>query len=309
MVKVLLRWNMKKVISMIVRILENKFDCVIVIDGNRGLGKSTLAIHLARGVAREFKKKGSENFKFNWRNTLIYTKKETKRFLNKWRSTGIADELINIAFNRDFFNEDQKDIVKMMNMNRDHCNFFISCVPSFETIDNQIKNLCKIRITVVRRGVAIIQTPNKSIYSKDKWDQKINEKIERVWISKGIKNPHYTKLTTFRGLLKFPKLSDSAEIKYQAVKDDKRNQVAKEDMGIDLENEKEKDPVAIVVKLLKEGKVRNGVFIDGYAQANGFSDTQLQSRIKTVLKREGVDHRVSSYYWEKKSKAKSEGSI
>jgi len=132
--KVVMHWSMKKMIQMIVRILENKFDCFIVIEGNRGLGKSTLAIGLARGVSREFRKKGSKDYRFNWRNSLVYTKKETKRFWHKWRSNGIGDEMINVTFNRDFYNEDQKDIIKMMNMNRDHCNFFnASCASVSDT--------------------------------------------------------------------------------------------------------------------------------------------------------------------------------
>ena len=294
---------------MICNILQNKFDCVIIIEGNRGLGKSTLAIHLSRGVAREMKRRGVKDYKFNWRGSLIYTRKETKAFLQKWRVNGIADEMINVAFNRDFYNEDQKDIIKQLNMNRDHCNFFQQCVPQFQVLDNQIKNLCKIRITVVRRGVAIIQTPNKSIYSVDRWDQKINEKIERQWIAKGIKNPHYTKLTTFRGLLRFPALREASEIKYQLVKDTKRNAVAKEEMGIGAEVEKEIDPVEIATKLLTEGKIRNGIYMEGYAMAHGFTNTQLQNKIKQKLKVQGVDHRISSYYWDKKAKNKQEGSI
>ena len=215
--KVVVHWSMARMIQMIVAILQNKFDCFIVIEGNRGLGKSTLAIHLARGVSREFKKQGSKEYKFNWRNALIYTKKETKRFWHKWKSVGIGDEMINVTFNRDFYNEDQKDIIKMMNMNRDHCNFFVACVPQFQTLDNQVKGLCKIRLTVVRRGVVIIQTPNRTIYVKDRWDSATNEKIERGWLAKGIKNPHYSKLTTFRGVMKFPKLREKSELRYQEV--------------------------------------------------------------------------------------------
>ena len=294
---------------MICNILQNKFDCVIIIEGNRGLGKSTLAIHLARGVAREMKRRGVKDYKFNWRGSLIYTRKETKAFLQKWKGNGIADEMINVAFNRDFYNEDQKDIIKQLNMNRDHCNFFQQCVPQFQVLDNQIKNLCKIRITVVRRGVAIIQTPNKSIYSVDRWDQRINEKIERQWISKGIKNPHYTKLTTFRGLLRFPALREASEIKYQLIKDTKRNAVAQEEMGIGKEEEKEKDPVQVFVKLLTDGKIRSGVYMEGYAMANGLTKVQLQTKVVTVLKKDGSDHRLSSYYWDKKAQRKQEGSI
>lgn len=298
MAKTVLRWSMKKVVWMIVQILTNQFDCFIVIEGNRGLGKSTLAIHLTRQVSREFRKKGSNDYRFNWRNSLIYTKAETKRFWHKWKTTGIADEMINVTFNRDFYNEDQKNIIKMINMNRDHCNFFVACVPQFQALDNQIKNLCKIKITVVRRGLCIIQTPNRTIYVKDKWDQATNEKIERGWLQKGITRPHYSKLTTFRGLMQFPKLHASAEQKYQDVKDLKRNLIAKEDMGIDVD-EGVKDPVADTIKRLKDGKVRNGVFIDGIAFANDLNPASFKNQLRSVLNKEGVSSKLTDYYWDK----------
>jgi len=306
--KVVMRWSMAKMIQMIVAILQNKFDCFIVIEGNRGLGKSTLGIHLARGVSREFKKQGSKDYRFNWKNSLIYTKKETKRFWHKWKSTGIGDEMINVTFNRDFYNEDQKDIIKMMNMNRDHCNFFNACVPQFQTLDYQIKGLCKIRLTVVRRGVCIIQTPNRTIYAQDRWDTATNQKIEKEWIAKGIKNPHYTKLTTFRGVMKFPKLREKSEAQYQQVKDDKRNLVAKEEMGIDPD-EVNLDPYAIALEMLVAGKVRNGTFLDGFAQANNIIPATFKSQLRSRLQRDGKDHKVANYYWEKKAKEKERGSI
>jgi len=291
-------------IIMIVKILQKEFDCFIVIEGNRGLGKSTLAIHLARGVAREFKKIGLGDFyKFHWKHTFIYTKKETKQFWHKWKKTGIADEMINVTFNRDFYDEEQKDIIKMINMNRDHCNFFIACVPQFQTLDSQIKNLCKIRITVVRRGLAIIQTPNRTIYVKDKWDQATNEKIERSWLQKGIKNPHYTKLTTFRGVMKFPDLHPTAKLKYQATKDEKRNLVAKEEMGID-EFEDQVDPYDQMIEMLKLGKVKNSAFVDGFAQAHNLNPASFQNNLRNKLKAKGENNQLSSYYWEKKAKKK-----
>jgi hypothetical protein len=273
----------------------------MIIEGNRGLGKSTLAIHIAKGVARDFKRLGEKKYKFHWDHCLIYTKKETKRFWHKWDSTGIGDEMINVAFNRDFYDEDQKDIVKMINMNRDHRNLFIACVPQFQTLDNQIKNLCKIRITVVRRGLAVIQTPNRTIYVKDKWDQATNEKIERDWLKKGTRNPHYTKLTTFRGLMRFPALKAPSELKYQAVKDRKRNLVAKEEMGIDIDDEK-KDSVSEMIKMLLGGQVKNSTFIDGYAQANGIKPATFHNQVRLKLREEGKDHILSNYFWEKKAK-------
>lgn len=303
--KVVIRWSMKKFIWMIVQILNNKFDCFIIIEGSRGLGKSTLGIQIAKKISNEFKKMGrSDLYKFNMRNSLIYTKKETLNFFHKRRSNGIADEMINVCFNRDFYNEDQKNIIKMINMNRDHYNLFVACVPQFQTLDAQIKNLCKIRITITRRGLALIQTPNRTIYVKDKWDQATNEKIERQWLQKGITKPHYTKLTTFRGILLFSKLDKKTEASYQEVKDMKRNIVAKEEMGLDMDSEKIKDPYMDTIDKLIKGKVRNGIFLDGLAVAYDIKPDAFRNNIRGRLRKQGISTRLTDYYWDKGKKQK-----
>jgi len=56
-------------------------------------------------------------------------------------------------------------------------------------------------------------------------------------------------------------------------------------MGIDAE--KEIDPVEIAVKLLKEGKIRNGVQLEGYALGNGMTSPQLQRKNKNNIKETG----------------------
>jgi len=300
-----LTWNLRKhLIPMIIKILNNKFDCFIVIEGSRGLGKSTMAFHITNGIWRQMKKEGIKKYKFHIKHSLLYTRKEVIKFFHKWNSSGIADEMINVSFNRDFYNEDQKDLIKMINMNRDHCNMFIACVPQFANLDTQIKGLCKIRITVIRRGLAIIQTPNRTIYGKDKWDSAINEKIEREWLQKGITNPRYSRLTTFRGMIKFPPLTKKQEILYQRVKDEKRNIVARDQMGIIDDEKKLTDPVEIAIKLLLEGKVRNAIQLEGIGLGSGIDGSNFKSKITRRLQKIGKPNQLSQYYWDKKVKEK-----
>ena len=120
MAKIVVRWSMSKLVYMIVKTLENDFDCFIIIEGNRGLGKSTLAIEVSRKVDTCFKYLGkADQYKFHWDKSMIYTKKETLNFFHQWNKNGIADEMINVTFNRDFYDLDQKNVIKMINMNRD----------------------------------------------------------------------------------------------------------------------------------------------------------------------------------------------
>lgn len=297
-----IKWSLDRIVTMICNILQNRFDCAIAIEGNRGLGKSTLAIKLAKKVRFKMKRLGVDGYRFFPKRDLLYRRKDVINFFNKWHYTGIADEMINVTFNRDFYNEDQKDIIKMINMNRDHCNLFFACIPQFQALDNQIKNLMKIRITVVRRGVAIIQTPNNSIYSKDKWDQAVNEKIEREWMKSNTKNPKYSKLTTFRGYMHFSPLTEKEENLYQEIKDEKRNEIMKE-KNPDADKDEE-DPFEKVFKDLEEGKIRNSIVLDGMAQLMDLNEATLKARIKRRLAKEKKPTTLSSYYWDSKEKKK-----
>jgi deoxyadenosine/deoxycytidine kinase len=335
MSRVILKWSLEKLVRNIVATLLNKYDFFIVIEGNTGTGKSTLAFHLASRVAQEFRKlyafkedalnyyyervaKGSKlreeefllkiiklkenkSYRFIPQEALIYTQKDLLKKLSEWNCISIPDELINITFNRDFYSEDQKNIVKMINMFRDHENLTLACVPSFQTIDTQIKNLTKMKITIKRRGLAIIHTQNKTVYCKDKWDSATNEKIEREWIMKKISNPNYSKLTTFRGLLRFPALTKKQEEMYQQIKNQKRNVVLKDEMHIDGRKE-EKTIQEIVVERLKDGKIKNSDILDGIALANNISCRAFQEQIRRRLKKEGVADRLGDYYWDKKAK-------
>jgi KaiC/GvpD/RAD55 family RecA-like ATPase len=332
MSRYIIKWNLNDIVHTIVATLLNKYDFFCVIEGNTGTGKSTLAFHIATKVEQEFKRlynlnedvieyyyervgktlelteeefiskilllKQNKEYKFNPRKALVYTQDELQKSLASWHNISIPDEMINITFNRDFFSEKQKDIIKMINMFRDHENLTLACVPQFQNLDNQIKNLTKMKITVKKRGTAIIHTPNQTVYCKDKWDQATNEKIEREWIIKKITRPNYSKLTTFRGLVKFPPLTKKQEAMYQEIKNQKRSVVLKDDMHIKVE-EKD-DPFQKILKVLIDGGVKNGHVIDGYAMGMGLNPEQLRTRISRELTRLKKPSALAHYFWEGK---------
>ena len=331
-----MKWTLNELTKTIVASLLNKYDFFLAVEGNTGTGKSTLAFHIASKVSKEFHKlymlrydtieyyyerigrkmglteqefldkilklKEKNRYKFIPQKALIYTQDDLQKFLAGWHGISIPDEMINITFNRDFHTEKQKDIIKMLNMFRDHENLTLACVPSFQNLDNQIKNLTKMKITVKKRGVAIIHTPNSVVYCKDKWDSATNEKIERSWIMKKVRNPNYSKLTTFRGLVRFPPLSRKQEAMYQNIKNDKRAVVLKDDMKINADNEEAKDPVNMLYNDVINGGIRNMDIIRGYAKAMGITVDALVGRIVTKLKKDGKPYVVSQYLWGKTKK-------
>jgi hypothetical protein len=308
----------------------------MTIEGGTGTSKSTLAYHIANGVSKEFKRlfrmdeyllqyyydrviqkqgksmddfirqlleyKEKKQYIFIPPRDLIYSQDSMKQFLSAWNRVGIADEMINVTFNRDFFSEDQKDIIKIINMFRDHQNLVIACVPFFANLDTQIKNLCKMKISVRRRGLGIVHTPNQVVYCKDKWDSATNEAIERQWIMTKNKKPNYSKLTTFRGLITYPKLSEKQEAQYQKIKNDKRAIILKDEMHVELKTEK--SYTDLLYEKLVNKEIRNMQIIEGVAMAHNISEDKLKAELTKRLKKDKKPHLLGLYFWDKKSKKK-----
>lgn len=214
MLVVSMDWLRKRIENMI----KKKFDCIMFVEGNRGLGKSTFCYKLLNGL--------DIPIPFKPKRDLVYTRSETLRHLATKKGGAIfSDEMINVAYNRDFYENQQKTLLKALNMYRDSCNVFVGCIPKFVELDKQIQRLCKIRVTIVRRGMALLQTQNPSIYQSDSWDIKNNQRIESKWTLRSVKNPKYSQLTTMRALIRFGDLSPRQREEYEAIKQAKRGQV------------------------------------------------------------------------------------
>lgn len=212
-------WTIKELAEVIKKRQANEFDVNIAIDGARGNGKSTLAW-------KTLTKLGN----FAPRKDLMFTRDDVMDAVQNRKFSCIdADEMINSAHNRDFFSGDQKNFIKMMNMYRDNYNVLMGSSPYFYDLDPQVRKLIKMRITVVKRGVAIIQMAKQSLYMNDPWETSINKKIEESWINKLNKGvpirPQYNKLTTYVGHLFYSALRPDQEELYKSLKLQKRSEL------------------------------------------------------------------------------------
>lgn len=283
MAKQIFVWHLKDLSGMSNRIIEENFDCVIAITGNRGLGKSTLAYKLALASALKFKPEKD----------IVFGKQDTLKALAHGRKKVIiADEVIQTAFNRDFYTTENKQFIKILTMNRDRNNLIILCIPHFSSIDNQIKNLVRIRIDVVRRGLGVIHTPNKTSYTRDIWDITTNEKIERTWLKSGIQKPKFSRLTTFRGIMRFKPLSPKQEARYLRIKEEKRNKVL-------LEGEtqtKEKSPFDNLLEILKKGEIKNAQHWIDLCSLFNETPEAVYNKAKRELARQKIRKTPAQFY-------------
>jgi len=153
------------------------------------------------------------------------------------------------------------------------------------------------KITVLRRGVAIIHMPNQTVYSPDIWDERVNEKIEREWIKGGVSKPRYSRLTTFKGFIYFSKLTEKQENIYQQIKDDKRNLIAKS-KGIDSEEDKPKTPFEIVYAKFINKEVKNAVMLEGMMLAHNLKLDTTKEKIRRQLKKDNKKTYFNEYYYD-----------
>jgi len=288
MSKTLFLWTIKDIIEVIIGCINNKFDIIIFIDGNRGLGKSTLMYKIASRLDKI-------PIPFNPQRDIVYTREDTiKHLATKKGGVICSDELINVAYNRDFYEQQQKILLKALNFYRDSCNVFIGCIPRFRELDTQIQRLCKIRITIIKRGLAVVQTKVQSIYVNDVWDIRGNEKIESKWASKGMRNPRYVQLSTCRGILRFNDITPMQREEYERIKEEKRNRVFGKFQDDTLLGNPELKFYNTLIENLKAGKLNPESF-EVLAKINNITPSRMRFRVNEILKEAGDSKRWRDY--------------
>lgn len=218
----------------------NEFDYPLVIEGKRGIGKSSLAWKIARRIPG-----------FKPQRDIQYSREDLIKAIAKLKYSAIwPDELINAGHNRDFFASEQNLLIKLINMYRDSCNLIMGCVPYFVDLDPQLRKLMKMRIHVIERGFAVVHLQIEGSFSKDPWLLKECEKIERTW-KPG--KPKYMQLPTCIGFLKFGDLSPKERALYKAIKAEKRNRLYNFGDGLETNGQGEDDPRTKLYTELKAG--------------------------------------------------------
>lgn len=296
--KRLIVWTLKD-IRQAIEIMTSekvKFDCNIFIEGNRGLGKSTLGYKILSGL----------NIKqpFNPRRDLVYSRDDTlKHLATKINGCIFSDEMINVAYKRDFYQEGQKDLLKAFDMYRDSRNIFIGCIPKFIDLDVKIQKICKLRLSVIRRGVALVQMQLPSIYSNDPWDVRNNQRIESKWALKGTKNPRYGQLTTCRGILYFGDLTPKQREEYDNIKFEKRNHVFNKYQDEEMLSDPEQIFTNNVIKEMKDGKITPKSFYL-LCKINNKNPETFRRKINKILKDNNDENRWKDYCISEKTKAR-----
>jgi len=272
-------WTIKDLVEVIQKRQQNKFDCNIVVSGSRGNGKSTFAFKTLLRL------KGFDPWKHQ-----VYCREDVISLMES-QKYGIIfdDEAINSGYKRSFYSIDQQKLIRMINMYRDNFNVYVSAIPHFYALDKDIRNLMKIHINIIERGLAIVHIAKEgNLYSDDPWEVKYNAKIEAKWAKKRKKDPEYFppyhKLSTFVGYIRFNDLKPKQRELYEEIKATKRKELYEAEKKID----EEKDPVKMlykrVLKQLNQGMIWEMDEVKAIARANGIKVKTFISTLNQKLK-------------------------
>lgn len=284
-------WSIKEIKEILCKRQENKFDANFAVSGSRGDGKSTLI--------------GKIFFRFPefkpWKH-IVYSRDDVMHLLkNQKLSLCWDDEAINTAYKREFQNKAQHELIKIITSHRDNFNILASAIPSFYSLDRDMRDLYFMHIHIVERETAIIHMPTKGkLYSEDRWDTKFNQKIEERWAKARKKNPKfkipYHQLSTFKGYLFFKDLTVNQRTLCEEIKGTKREEAfktTKEKAGESQLSFSEK-----LYKLLMEGKLSS----EGMLQAclmEGKKYSVASSGLNQMLKDRGEKGTLKAYLLQK----------
>jgi len=217
---------------------QRKQDCVTVIDGAEGSGKTTFAMNYAALISPDF---DLDDVCFG-----------SIKFLKKLRyikpgQTVLADEGANFLFSRESNKKSNTDVIKMLTMVRCKRGNIIVNIPNFHIIDNYLRDhRVKLLVHIIKRGYhKVINEKGIKIISKLGGKHK---EINNIRLnSKFFFNGNFNK--------GFPNTLD--EQAYEKMKDDYVN----DSLDTMIQNSGEKSKFVQVGKAAKKTGLSNEVII------------------------------------------------
>jgi len=207
------------------KLQEGDWDAVVVVSGTEGVGKSTLAIDLARLVSK------LNGIKFDYEDNMAYDAEEAIEKVQKIHNKGVMvlDEGMRLAWRRQWFDANQRHLIRLFSQIRSKNLCFFLCIPSFSHLETYFR-LHRITywLHVVKRGWVVGFKPNRMAGVKDPWgidniQRLINKnKLPTMSIDDPIQYiiKHHRKIPSFCGSFQFPKLPDFE--KYKKISDERK---------------------------------------------------------------------------------------
>jgi len=213
--------------QLIYDILKSDRDVNLGIAGMTGEGKSTALYKLFKAYC------GIAGIEWDW-NFLTWDRQELLTWIdgdeegngqkNEY-SPIMCDELISMFYKRNWYNDNQKSSVELLNKCRDRHLFIAGAVPNFWDLDGGILTRFRFYLYVKERGEAWIFQQENNPFACDTWNLNANRKIFDK-----TKSPF--RCPNFLGILRFDDFEPEEKKLYYEIRNLKR-------IGTEGQNSKE----------------------------------------------------------------------
>jgi len=266
--------------------IRKDFDIVIAISGEEGIGKSVLAIHLAKYIDPFFTLEKNELI-----SPSAEEMKEKITGLPKF-SCIICDEAIRILYKLRWYTKIQVYLSQLFAVCRQENKVVILCLPRFKDFNEYFRNhRIKAWLHVMSRGTAVQFSKDWSPFSSDPWGLDDNQKLIEKYsgsrkafadIDLDKKISLLAKLRNYVSLITFEDLDPITKSQYLNMK----ARTSYNDLESNLEHEgsaklsRQRLATGILAKAINE----SGVTEELIGRATCFSRTGVDSMIQTATK-------------------------
>lgn len=262
---------------------NNQFDNIVLITGARGTGKSTLA--------------GKILFQFEefdpWE-SMVYSKETLFKLAKQKKKLIWCDEAIINVSRGNVMSRANKLLHELFTISRSNYNITFLLLPSIEDFDVKILQYCSMWLNVDKRGLAVMLLPvNKGLFGRDIWDIDNMKKIYEEFKKDKKETSHipYWVFESFRGYVKFGKLTKEQEQIINEIKDLRKNENLDKEMQeqVTIEVKEAEQTQKYVAKKLSElvikGEIRSIEQFNKTCEEYKLNSEELIKKCDSILKR------------------------
>ncbi len=212
--------------------LRKDWDVVIAITGEEGSGKSSLMIQLGKLIDKKFNLRRNVSF-------IPRANELAKQFndIPEYSFLGV-DEAVRALHKFDWMTNVQQTLLKLYATERYQHKSTCVVLPRFRDLTENFRNhRVKIRIFIIKRGLAVVHLINPNEYVKDPWHMDENlqttertlQRKKTIGISPEDLLRAERKTKTYWFDFEFPDLDPKVKEEYQALRKESRDKIDYED--------------------------------------------------------------------------------